>query len=79
MAPLWDDVDTRGGNGEISFEMHDSPYFLDHVSAFVRSQRPSNFQGTWMAVVHWDSVHPYYGASSPEVYVYIPCLLEDLL
>ena len=67
VAPFWDDVDIRGGNGIISYEIYDSGYFLDHVSAFVRQQRPSTFQGTWMAVVYWDEVHPYFGATSTEV------------
>ena len=67
VAPFWDDVDIRGGNGQISYEVHESGYFLDHISAFVRAQRPSEFQGTWMMVVFWDAVHPYFGASNPEV------------
>lgn len=67
VAPFWDDVDIRGGNGVISYETYDSGYYLDHVSAFIRRQRPSTFQGTWMAVVYWDAVHPYLGASSTEV------------
>ena len=67
VAPFWDDVDTREGNGEISYEIYESGYFLDHVSAFVRKQRPSTFQGTWMVVVYWDAVHPYLGTTSPEV------------
>ena len=69
VAPFWDDVDIRGGNGQISYEIHESGYFLDHISAFVRAQRPSEFQGTWMMVVFWDAVHPYFGASNPEVYL----------
>ena len=51
----------------VSYEIYDSGYFLDHISAFVRFQRPSDFQGTWMAVVYWDAIHPYIGVDSPEV------------
>ena len=67
VAPFWDDADTTGGNGMVSYEIHNSGYFLDHVSAFMRYQRPSNFQGTWMVVVYWDAIHPYVGADNVEV------------
>ena len=67
MAPYWDDVDTRGGNGVISYEIHDNGYYLDLVNTFMSQNRPSNFTGTWMALVTWDAVHPYFGATSPEV------------
>ena len=67
VAPFWDDVDIRGGRGQISYEIYESGYFLDYISAFIRAQRPSEFQGTWMMVVFWDAVHPYFGASRPEV------------
>lgn len=67
VAPFWDDVDIRSGNGEISYEIHDSGYYLDHVSGFIRAIRPSEFQGTWMLIVYWDAVHPYLGSSSTEV------------
>ena len=69
VAPFWDDVDIRGGNGRISYEIHQSGYFLEQVNAFLQRKRPSAFQGTWMAVVYWDAVHPYFGASNPEVRV----------
>jgi len=62
-------VDIRGGNGQISYEIHESGYFLDHVSAFIRAQKPSEFQGTWMMVVFWDAVHPYSGTFNLEVYL----------
>lgn len=59
VAPFWADVDISGGNGDISYEIYDSGYFLDHVSAYIRRQKPSLFQGTWMAVAYWNAVHPY--------------------
>ena len=67
VAPFWDDVDIRGGNGEISYEIHQSGYFLEQVNSFLQERRPSDFQGTWMAVIYWNAVHPYFGAFSPEV------------
>ena len=67
VAPFWDDVDITGGNGEISYEIHDSGYYLDHVSGFIRAIRPSEFQGTWMLVVYWDAVHHFIGTDNPEV------------
>ena len=59
VAPFWDDADTKGGNGVISYQEYGSGYFLEHVSLFVRKQSPSTFHGTWMTVVYWDAVHPY--------------------
>ena len=59
VAPFWDDADTRNDGGEISYEVHSSGYLLDHVSAYIRAQRPSEFQGTWMLVVFYDAVQPY--------------------
>ena len=67
VAPFWDDMDTRGGNGRISYEIHQSGYFLDQVSTYLNRKRPSEFQGTWMAVAYYDAVHPYLGTSNPEV------------
>ena len=67
VAPFWDDADIRGGNGIISYEIHESGYFLDLVNNFLQRMRPSDFVGTWMGVVYWDAVHPYFGAFSPEV------------
>ena len=62
LAPFWDDANTNGGGGQISYEVHTSGYLLDHISAFVRAQRPSPFQGTWMLVVFYDAVHPFFGS-----------------
>ena len=67
MAPFWDDADIRGGNGQISYEIHTSGYILDYVSEFIRFQNPSEFQGTWMMIVYWDAVHPFFGAFRSEV------------
>ena len=67
VAPFWDNVDIRGGNGQVSYEIHQSGYYLDLVNTFLRRKRPSDFTGTWMAVVYWDAVHPYFGAFNPEV------------
>jgi hypothetical protein len=62
VAPFWDDADTRGGGGQILYEVHTSGYILEHISAYVRAQKPSPFQGTWMLVVFYDAVHPYIGS-----------------
>ena len=68
VAPYWDDIDTRFGSGQISIEFHDSGYFLEEVSEFIRRRRSTlSFTGTWMLIVYWDAVHPYFGAFSPEV------------
>ena len=74
MAPFWDDVDTRFGNGQISYEIHQSGYFLDQINLFLRTKRPSTFQGTWMMVAYWEAVHEYFGLFNPEV-AYITTLL----
>ena len=67
VAPFWDDADTRGGSGQISYEIHQSGYYLDHVSSFIRARNPSEFQGTWMMVTFWDAIHPFIGAFNSEV------------
>ena len=67
VAPFWDDIDTRSGNGRISYEIHDSGHYLDQVSTFLARKRPSDFQGTWMAVIFYDAVRPYPAASNTEV------------
>ena len=68
VAPFWDDVDTRFGSGQISFEIHESGYFLGEVSEFIGRRRSAlSFTGTWMLIVYWDAVHPYIGFFSPEV------------
>lgn len=59
MAPFWEDADTTGGRGVVSYEIHESGYLLDHVNAFLNARRPSPFQGTWMLVVFYDAVQPY--------------------
>ena len=59
VAPFWDDANINGGRGQIYYEVHESGYFLDLVSAYLRMQRPSEFQGTWMLVVFYDAVQPF--------------------
>ena len=66
MAPFWDDIDIQFGNGQISYEIHESGYYLEQVSTFLSKRRLSSFQGTWMAVVYYYAVHQY-GASNTEV------------
>ena len=61
IAPFWDDVDIRGGNGRVHYEIHESGYFLEQINTFLQIKRPSSFEGTWMLVAHWDSVHHYPG------------------
>ena len=63
VAPFWDDANIVGGRGQISYEIHDSGFLLEHISAFIRSQRPSEFQGTWMLIVFYDVVQPYFGSA----------------
>lgn len=67
VAPFWDDIDTQFGNGRISYEIHESGFYLDQVSTYIARQRPSDFQGTWMTVIFYDAVHPYPGSLNTEV------------
>ena len=68
VAPYWDDVDTRFGSGQISYEIHQSGYFLEEVSEFIRRRRSAlAFTGTWMMIVYWDAVHPFFGFFVPQV------------
>lgn len=67
VAPFWDDADTRGGNGQVYYEIHQTGHYLNQVSSFITTVRPSRFEGTWMMVVYWDAIHPFFGASNPEV------------
>ena len=69
VAPFWDDVDIRFDTGDISYEIHESGYFLDQVNNFIRRSRPTDFVGTWMMVVYYDKVHPYFGLFNSEVTV----------
>ena len=65
VAPFWDDIDiSRDENGQISYEIHQSGYYLDQVNDFLLRKRPSSFNATWMFVAYWDSVRPYPGSSS---------------
>ena len=67
VAPFWDDVDIQFDTGEISYEIHESGYFLGQVSSFITSSRASDFEGKWMMVVYYDKVHPYIGLFNPQV------------
>lgn len=67
VAPYWDDIDLRYGNGRLSYEVHDSGFYLNEVSRFIARRRPSDFQGTWMAVIFYERVPPYPAASSTQV------------
>ena len=68
VAPYWDDVDTRFGSGQISYEIHESGYFLEEVSEFIRRRRSAlTFTGTWMLIAYWDAVHPFFGIFSSQV------------
>ena len=63
VAPFWSDVDIRMV-GDISFEVHsvddlDSWVHLREVNSFVSNYTGNQFDGTWMLVAFWDSVHPY--------------------
>ena len=67
-APFWDDTDISSDEvGEISYEIHESGYYLEQVTDFLRRKRPSSFIGTWMLVAYWDSVRPFPGSSSTAV------------
>ena len=68
VAPFWDDVDIRFGNGDISYEIHGpGSFFLYQVSAFIQEKRPTTFEGTWMMVVFYDAVHEFPFFFNPEV------------
>ena len=67
MAPYWDDIDLRYGNARLSYEVHDSGFYLEEVNRFIVRRRPSDFEGTWMAVVFYDGVRPYPAARNTEV------------
>ena len=56
VAPFW-----IVAEGVISYETHDSGYFLDHVSSCLRKQTSSTFQGTWMVVIYGDRIRPLFG------------------
>lgn len=67
VAPYWDDIDIRNGNGRISYEVHESGFYLNQVSTFVARKRPSKFKGTWMVVIFYDAVHPYPSSTDSRV------------
>ena len=59
VAAFWDDADATQGSGQVSYEIYETGYQLDYVSAFIRRRNPSSFQGTWMMVTMWNSVQPF--------------------
>ena len=67
VAPYLDDIDLRCGNARLSYEVHDSAFYVDEVSGFIARRRPSDFQGAWMAVILYDLVRPYPAARNTEV------------
>ena len=67
VAPFWDDVDIRGGSGDIFYQAFDSGIFLDQVNSYIRTVRPTDFQGSWMFVAYWVAVHPYFGLANTAV------------
>ena len=67
VAPFWDDVDIRGGNGDIFYMTTYSGFFLYQVNSYIQYVRPTDFEATWMLVAYWVGVHPYFGLSNPEV------------
>ena len=78
VAPFWDDIDTRYGDSQISYEVHDSGYYLDRVNLFLKRNRPSTFEGTWMMVTYWDAVRAYHGFFNPEARDCIIYLLKSM-
>lgn len=77
VAPFWDDVDIRFDTGDISYEIHESGYYLDQVNMFIQKKRPTAFEGTWMMVVFYDSVHPFFGLINPNVRTSMECCILD--
>ena len=75
VAPFWDDVDIRFNTGDISYEIHESGYFLNEVNTFIQRIRPTEFVGTWMMVVYYDAVHPYFGLFNQQVRDYSNLML----
>ena len=62
MAPFWDDIDIGSNSGVISYEAHNSGYYLEQVSTFIARKKSANFQGAWMAVVYYDEVNSFPGS-----------------
>ena len=57
VAPFWEDVDTSGGVGNISYQVYStgSP-LLDTVNTIISDEENINFIGHWMLVAEWDGV-----------------------
>ena len=62
VAPFWDDIDIGSNSGVISYEAHNSGYYLEQVSTFIARKKSANFQGAWMAVVYYDEVNSFPGS-----------------
>lgn len=60
IAPYWDDININNG-GTISYEAFESGYLLEQVNDFLQRRGLTDFEGTWMMVVYYDSVHPFTG------------------
>ena len=71
VAPFWDDAITTFGRGDVLYEVYESGYMLDYISAFIRRRNPSEFQGTWMMVASWEAVHQWSFSTTTEVCVII--------
>ena len=68
VAPFWDDVDIRGGFGNISYQVYSSGSpLLDTVNTIISDEENINFIGHWMLVAEWDSVPSYEGSPSNQV------------
>lgn len=71
IAPFWDDVDIRFGNGNISYQIYTSGEEIGMVNNYIRqTQNYTISDGSWMMVVFWNDVHRYFGRSNPEVRQY---------
>lgn len=60
IAPYWDDINISRG-GTISYESFESSYLLEQVNDFLQRKGLTDFEGTWMMVVYYDSVQPFTG------------------
>lgn len=70
VAPFWSDVDIRT-EGTISYEVHSigndaSEAILSTVSGFISNYTGDSFNGSWLLVALWDSVHEF-PATDPAV------------
>ena len=77
LAPFWSDNDIRrtGSVRYASISLGDTSAgddLIARVSAFIQHQnsnaKEQNFNGQWMLVAFWDSVHPYPHGSTNSYY-----------